>query len=173
MTKRRNQTSQDISDLAERFRAAWNDGQVLRSWLKTHGPEILELSKHGNWSWDNLGKALTEAGITYQTGTPWTGENLRRNLRRTQIPGKRELKLLRMAAVEPAATPVNTQAAPDLSAGIAERQTPALPEFQLIRRAVDIGKAPVEAVRLPPKKPRPVLTEEEIDAIAIGRSARR
>jgi hypothetical protein len=172
MTKRKNQTSQDISKLADRFRAAWNDGQVLRSWLRTHGPEILELSKHGNWSWDNLGNALTEAGITYQTGTPWTGENLRRNLRRTQIPGKRELKLLRMAA-EPAATPVNMQTPPDLSVGIAERQTPAVPEFQLIRRAVDSSKAPPEVASLPPKRPRPVLSEEEIDAIAIGHLARR
>ena len=95
MTKRKNQTSQDISELAARFRAAWNTGQVLRSWLKIHGPEIQELAKTGHWSWENLGRVLTEAGITYQTGTPWTGENLRRNLLRAQLPGKRELKLLR------------------------------------------------------------------------------
>ena len=95
MAKRRNQTAEEIADLADRFRESWNEGRVLRSWLKAHADEILELAKN-HWSWENLGKALTSAGITYQTGTPWTGENLRRNLKRTLIPGKRELKLLRM-----------------------------------------------------------------------------
>src|ERR1700750_2275496 len=95
MAKRRNQTSQDISELAENFRAVGNGRQVLTSWLNIHGPAILERAKSGQWSWDNLGRAMTEAGITYQTGTPWTGENLRRNLLRAQIPGKRELKILR------------------------------------------------------------------------------
>ncbi len=174
MAKRRNQTSQDISELAARFRVAWNDGQVLRAWLKIHGPEIQELSKHGNWSWENLGKALTEAGITYQTGTPWTGENLRRNLLRAQQPGKREIKLQRQAlpnAPEPAGAP----AAVGLAAVSVEGATPQMPvpEFQLIRRAVDAGTAPLEVASLPRKRPRPVLTEDEIDAIAMGRSARR
>ena len=95
MAKQKNQTNQDISELATRFRAAWNEGQVLKSWLKIHGPEIQDRAKTGHWSWENLGRAMTEAGITYQTGTPWTGENLRRNLLRAQQPGKRELKLLR------------------------------------------------------------------------------
>jgi hypothetical protein len=182
MTKRKNQTSQDISELAARFRAAWNTGQVLRSWLKIHGPEIQELAKTGHWSWENLGRVLTEAGITYQTGTPWTGENLRRNLLRAQLPGKRELKLLRGSDGPPEPAPSSPaspappvrEAPAALRAGIAsERPGPAVPEFELIRRAIETGKAPVELASLSPRRARRNLSPDELRAIALGRSAKR
>ena len=181
MAKRRNQTSQDISELAANFRALWNEGQVLKSWLKIHGPAILERAKSGQWSWDNLGRAMTEAGITYQTGTPWTGENLRRNLLRAQIPGKRELKLLRGSS-EPAqqttsqmanATPANDASITVLRPTLGKPRELAGPEFQLIRRAVDTGRAAVEVASLPPRPARRTLSPEELHDIALGRSAKR
>lgn len=175
MPKRETHTAKDISDLATLFRPSWRAGQVLRTWLRSHAKEIRELVRDKDWSWENLGRVLTEAGITYQTGTPWTGENLRRNLNRAELPGKREIKLQRMAAPEPPPTPL---AAPPgipakLAGGIGDGPAPATPEFQLIRRAVESGTAPLEVASLPRKQPRPKLTEAEIDAIVMGRSARR
>lgn len=180
MAKRRNQTAEEIADLADRFRESWNEGRVLRSWLKAHADEILELAKN-HWSWENLGKALTSAGITYQTGTPWTGENLRRNLKRTLIPGKRELKLLRMgpgpdgdppspppsAPTSPVALPLELTAAPPPSV------QPEL-EFKLIRRrprtAVDGAMAGNATVTPLPVRPPPrTLSDEEALALAFGR----
>ena len=208
MAKHKNQTSQDISELATQFRAAWNEGQVLKSWLKIHGPEIQERAKTGQWSWENLGRAMTEAGITYQTGTPWTGENLRRNLLRAQQPGKRELKLLRGgreaapeildanqitsplqdgAGAPPDASMEAPQASPSLSDALPShensvsafrkplpdlRRTGA-PEFEVIRRAVETSKAPLELATLPARRPRRNLSPEELHDIALGRSAKR
>lgn len=177
MAKRRNQTAQEIADLAERFRESWNEGRVLRSWLKAHAAEILELAKD-HWSWENLGKALTSAGITYQTGTPWTGENLRRNLKRTLIPGKRELKLLRTvlgphidAPEPPPPTPTASAALP---LGLADASPPPVQpelEFKLIRRkpGATVGGATVTPLpaRLPPRN----LSDEDALALAFGRKA--
>ena len=171
MPKRETHTAKDISDLATHFRPSWREGQVLRTWLKSHAIEIRDLVRDKDWSWENLGRVLTEAGITYQTGTPWTGENLRRNLNRAELPGKREIKLQRMAAPEPPSAPSAIPA--KLTGGIGDVQKPSTPEFQLIRRAVNSGKAPPEVASFPHKQPRPTLTEAEIDAIVIGRSARR
>lgn len=208
MAKQKNQTCRDISELATRFRAAWNEGQVLKSWLKTHGPEIQERAKTGHWSWENLGRAMTEAGITYQTGTPWTGENLRRNLLRAQQPGKRELKLLRGGRdAEPQIPDPNRpgsplqdsgraiddasfeapQASPSLSDALPSHENsvsvfrkpapdlrnPSAPEFEVIRRAVETGKAPLELATLPARRPRRNLSPEELHDIALGRSAKR
>jgi hypothetical protein len=201
MAKRKNQTAQDISELASRFRAVWNEGQVLKLWLRTHGTEILERAKSGQWSWENLGRAMTEAGITYQTGTPWTGENLRRNLLRAQQPGKRELKLSRGGG---AAVPQNEganlaasrqqdnsspvvaaseeapQASPSLSDALRSHEhsvsvfrRPASPEFEVIRRAPNSGNAPLELATLRPARARRNLSPEELHDIALGRSAKR
>lgn len=169
MPRRRIHTAKDISDLATRLRETWCNGQILRSWLKTHANEILELFNDKDWSWENLGRALTEAGITYQTGTPWTGENLRRNLKRAQMPGKRELKLLRMQGPESEPPPPSPEPVPPGQGS----QNSTTPEFQLIRRAVDAGKAPLALATLPPRRVRPALSDDEIHAIAMGRSAKR
>ena len=180
MPKREVHTASDIAQLAVRFRETWREGQVLRSWLKSHATEIRELVRERDWSWENLGRALTEAGITYQTGAPWTGENLRRNLNRAEVPGKRELKLRRMVQPEPGPPDLESPllggaaAAPTgFNGKIAGVPVPNAPEFQIIRRAADKGAAPLEMASLPPKRPRPALTEAEIDAIVVGRSARR
>lgn len=172
MPRRCIHTAQDIADLATRLRETWSNGQILRSWLRTHANEILELLNDKDWSWENLGRALTAAGITYQTGTPWTGENLRRNLKRAQMPGKRELKLLRMQAPEPD-PPMPPMSPAPISQAPDARQNSTTPEFQLIRRAVDTGTAPVTLASLPPRRTRPALSDEEIHAIAMGRSAKR
>lgn len=186
MAKQKNQTSQDISELAACFRAVWNEGQVLKSWLKIHGPGILERAKTGQWSWENLGRAMTEAGITYQTGTPWTGENLRRNLLRAQMPGKRELKLLRGGSeASPAEAP--QIAPPSLSDALPLHETSAsvcpkpldqpreaaVSEFELIRRAVKTDNASLKLASLPARPARRNLSPEELHDIALGRSAKR
>ena len=201
MAKQKNQTAQDISELARHFRAAWNEGQVLKLWLRTHGAEILERAKSGQWSWENLGRAMTEAGITYQTGTPWTGENLRRNLLRAQQPGKRELKLLRggreaephtgdanlvlspkqdtapavlaKGIEEPRASPPVSDVLPSHENSVSAFRRPAPPEFEVIRRAPGPGKAALEVATLRPPRPGRNLSPEELHDIALGRSAKR
>ena len=175
MAKRRNQTAQEIADLADRFRESWNEGRVLRSWLKAHASEILELAKD-HWSWENLGKALTAAGITYQTGTPWTGENLRRNLKRTLVPGKREIKLLRMAAEAPPEPP-ELPPVPTVPVALPLEFTTPIPppqpelEFKLIRRKPGTSVGGATVTPLPVRPPPRNLSDEEALALAFGRRA--
>jgi hypothetical protein len=47
------------------------------------------------------------------------------------------------------------------------------PEFEIIRRAVDTGKAPLELATIPARRPRRNLSPEELHDIALGRSAKR
>ena len=145
---------------------------------------------------------MTEAGITYQTGTPWTGENLRRNLLRAQQPGKRELKLLRGGGAkrshipsdanlvvspkqdnapavlakgieEPRASPPVSDALPSHENSVSAFRRPAPLEFEVIRRAPDSGKAALEVATLRPPRPGRNLSPEELHDIALGRSAKR
>jgi len=47
------------------------------------------------------------------------------------------------------------------------------PEFEVIRRAVETSKAPLELATLPARRPRRNLSPEELHDIALGRSAKR
>jgi hypothetical protein len=175
MPKRRNRPSNDIAELAAHFQESWNDGQAVAFWLRQHAEELFQYFREGNWTWANIGQALTQAGIVYRTGTPWTGENLRRNLKRTLVPGKRELKLLRTVSELPTVPPpVPTAPMPlplELTAVVQPSPQPE-PEFKLIRPKPGTGVSGATVTPLPVRPPPRVLSEEEAHALAFGRKVR-
>lgn len=190
MAKRSNQDAGDIARLAQHFRSLWKDGQVLQFWLRLHAEELRAYIREEHWCWHTLGLALTEAGVTYRTGTTWNGENLRRSVDKALRLTKRELKRQRDKAVQmpkaahpepdvspeptpPAPPPASQGGAAHLSGGIGA--TPPEEEFQLIRSAESgaVPPVPLPVTRLMPKPPRPRLSAAEVDAIVMGRSARR
>jgi hypothetical protein len=116
MVYRRNHTQAEIETLAQTFRESWNDGQLIRPWLRRHGEEMRTLVRDEYWAWDNIGKALSLAGIKFKTGNPWGGENLRRSVALALKPRKGRGRPAANAALPP--TP----------------ETKVEPEFRVIRR---------------------------------------
>ncbi|MBN9554390.1 MAG: hypothetical protein J0H61_06925 [Alphaproteobacteria bacterium] len=88
MVLKRDHNGAEIEALAEKFRQSWSEGQVIRSWLRDHSAELRNLVRHEDWSWANIGKALSHAGIQFKTGKGWTGENLRRAVDLAMKPRK-------------------------------------------------------------------------------------
>ena len=89
MAIRRQHSDAEIAALAEQFRQSRSQGQFIRSWLRAHGDELMDLVRQDDWAWVNLGRALTLAGIAYRTGKPWTGETPRRAVALAKKPLKR------------------------------------------------------------------------------------
>lgn len=87
MSLKRTPTDEEIDALAEQFRQLWRRGDVVRPWFRQHREMLLGLV-HGDWSWASVGRALSKAGITYRTGTPWTAKWLRSDFSRAQTPLK-------------------------------------------------------------------------------------
>ncbi len=88
MVYRRDHNQADIETLAQKFRESWNKGELIRPWLRRHGEELRALVRDEDWAWENIGKALSLAGIAFKTGNPWGGENLRRSVALALKPRK-------------------------------------------------------------------------------------
>ena len=88
MVLKRGHREADVEVLAKKFREDWSEGEVIRSWLRRHGEELRNLVRKEDWSWENIGKALSLAGIQFKTGKGWTGENLRRAVDLAMKPKK-------------------------------------------------------------------------------------
>jgi hypothetical protein len=89
MPKSRQPTEQELEALTAEFRGQWHTGETVVPWLRLHEPRFRELVARG-WSWAGLAVVLTRAGITYQTGRAWTGDNLRCDVYRASRPLKRQ-----------------------------------------------------------------------------------
>jgi hypothetical protein len=87
MPIKRQPSEAELDALAERFRALWRAGDVLRPWLRKHHAMFRALV-HDDWSWAAVAVALTRAGITWRTGRAWSAEGLRREVVRASLPLK-------------------------------------------------------------------------------------
>lgn len=132
---KRNHSQTEIEELAKSFRETWSDGQVIRSWLRSHSEELRKLAREEDWAWVNIGKALSQAGIKFKTDKGWTGENLRRAVDLAMKPKKvrsKEPQALSTAPVPAPPAPAMSSAplppAPLPSAISGE------PEFRIIQR---------------------------------------
>jgi hypothetical protein len=87
MPIKRQPSDAELDALAERFRALWRQGDVVRPWLRKHHA-MLRALVHDDWSWAAVADALTRAGIAWRTGRAWSAEGLRREIVRASIPLK-------------------------------------------------------------------------------------
>jgi hypothetical protein len=131
MPIKRQPSEAELDALAERFRALWRAGDVLRPWLRKHHAMIRALV-HDDGSWAAVAEALTRAGITWHTGRAWSAEGLRREIVRASIPLKSE----RWASKAP--SPAAPYQAPE---------TPAAPQ------AAAASPAPAQALAAPAVSP--------------------
>jgi hypothetical protein len=145
MVLKRDHREADVEELAQRFRENWNEGQVIRSWLRRHGEELRTLVRQEDWSWENIGKALSLAGIQFKTGKGWRGENVRRAVDLAMKPKK-----ARAGKSQAPSTPT-ASSAPTISSSPPSAppppRPPGEPEFRIIQRgpgfAANRGRSPV------------------------------
>jgi hypothetical protein len=127
MGLKRAHTEAEIKALAEKFRESWSEGQVIRSWLRNHSAELRKLVREEDWSWTNVGKALSLAGIQFKTNKGWTGENVRRAV---DLATK-----ARRARAEKSSAPVPPSSGPSfLPAALPPSRPAGEPEFKIIQR---------------------------------------
>jgi hypothetical protein len=136
---KRAHSDEEIGKLAEKFRESWSEGQVIRSWLRRHSEELRKLVREEDWSWTNIGKALSAAGIQYNTDRGWTGENVRRAVDLAMKPRKARGRKSATTPFAPTA-PVSSPVTPVLAS--AAPKAGGEPEFRIIRRGPG---APVRA----------------------------
>jgi hypothetical protein len=98
---KRNHSQAEIEELAKSLRETWSKGQIIRSWLRRHSEELRKLVREEDWSWTNIGKALSAAGIQYNTGKGWTGENVRRAVDLATKPKQPRAGKLQVAVAAP------------------------------------------------------------------------
>lgn len=168
MSLKRIATDDEIDALAERFRALWTPGDVVRPWFRQNREMILDLV-HGAWSWAAIASALTKAGITYRTGRPWTAQWLRGDFSRAQVPLKGYARRRQLQ------TPM---------AGASDLQLPSMqmassPEIEANRSTTQGGGALPDStakseprfkpVSIKPYEPRRAPTEEELAQIERNR----
>jgi len=132
MVLKRDHREADVEELAKKFREDWSEGQVIRSWLRRHGEELRCLVRQEDWSWVNVGKALSLAGIQFKTGKGWTGENVRRAVdlamkpKKVRVAKSRTLSTLTLPSSPVVRTPPQSTPPPPRSSGE--------PEFRIIQR---------------------------------------
>jgi len=154
----------ELDALAERFRALWRQGDVVRPWLRKHHAMIRTLV-HDDWSWAAVAEALTRAGITWRTERAWSAEGLRREI----IRASRPLKSRAWATEPPApAAPDPGPEAPDVPHTAADSQAPAQAAAAL---APPPGGSPVPRFKpaslKPYEPPRPPTADEEKEREAV------
>jgi hypothetical protein len=129
MVLKRSHTDAEIEALGQKFREDWSEGQVIRSWLRQHGEELRRLVRQEDWSWANIGKALSKAGIRFKTEKDWTGENVRRAVDLAMKPKKVRVPKVQAPVAAPMAPP-----APIMPTPFAPPRAAGEPEFKIIQR---------------------------------------
>jgi hypothetical protein len=107
-----------VERVAAQLRDRWTAADGIMPWLRRRLPLLTRLNQDEGWSWADIGRALDAAGISYETGRPWTGFLLARKVgqARAQV---RARKAKRLDGVE--APPVRP-AARAASSSMRERQ---------------------------------------------------
>ncbi|MCB8883938.1 hypothetical protein ACELLULO517_27070 [Acidisoma cellulosilytica] len=77
--------------MAQSLKDRWRPGALIDPWLRENAEMLIGLVRNHHWSWTAVAAAMTEAGITYRTGNPWSGQTLRLQIRRAARPLKRSL----------------------------------------------------------------------------------
>jgi hypothetical protein len=84
--RRRIRPDAGIAVLATQFAADWTAGDAVLTWLRRHVEALTRMIHDDGWSWPDLARALTIAGIGYRSGRPWTGDLLRQKAAEARTP---------------------------------------------------------------------------------------
>lgn len=73
---KRPRTEEELQEAADRFSQDWTPQDQVMPWIRAHEPELSAMVSAG-WSWDDVGRAMARARITYKTEVPMKGSILR------------------------------------------------------------------------------------------------
>src|SRR4051794_3108355 len=128
-----------VERLAALFRARWVPADGIAPWLRKNLPRLRRMVDDEGWSWADVGRALTLAGITYDGGRPWTGKVL--TVKVAQAQNQLRKRAARRAGELPPTRPSDQPVVP----------TP---------RRAESGPHPTAAMPSPPARPPPPLSAE-------------
>jgi hypothetical protein len=76
---KRRRTDAELQALAILLGADWMAGDTVQTWINKHEGQTGELSclVQEGWSWEDIGKAMHLAGISYSTGQQIPAHTLR------------------------------------------------------------------------------------------------
>ena len=166
MVKKHPRPDTDIARLADTLRESWKPHLGIEPWLRRRVARFTRMVQNERWSWDDIGRAMTLAGIVYGSGKPWTGGLLSKKaaLARKQAgqpqQGGAAPPPAQIAALAPAFGGV---ALPEMIEG--EPATDAAPYFapvSLHPRQDATQEAPMRAEVTPPTPSRTSRTPEQI-----------
>ena len=120
-----------VERLADEFRRRWVAADGIEPWLRRNIGRLARLTENG-WSWADIGRALTSAGITYSTGRPWTGPLLARKA--VQVRAQIRKREARRSTIHPV--------------------MPRQPRPEAARRLAPVIRAP-EPAQIEPDEPAP------------------
>jgi hypothetical protein len=80
MPRKRARPDTQVERLAAQLRDRWTAANGIVPWLRRRLPLLTRLNRDEGWSWADIGRALDVAGITYESGRPWTGFLLARKV---------------------------------------------------------------------------------------------
>jgi hypothetical protein len=174
---KRKRTDAELQALAQVLGADWVQGDTVQTWIHKHEGKSGELSRlvEEGWLWEDIGKAMHLAGITYRTGQPIPPHTLRlkawlsRNRERDRAVAKAARRHQKHTS-PPEAIPFGLAAPVDEAGGSA----PEKPTFPLV--SLKGGQTPpkpsTSSSNSPPKEPStvPQVSDEEILRRVFGQS---
>ena len=102
----------DVERLATELRKRWVPADGIKPWLRRHAPRLRRMVRDEGWSWEDIGRALTMAGIVYGSGVPWTGKVLTVKVSQARAQLRARARKAATAAAPPVTTAAKTGPAP-------------------------------------------------------------
>lgn len=173
MPRKLSRPDAQISRLATELGRRWVPADGIEPWLRRQLPRLTILLQDEGWSWDDIGRAMTVAGITYATGRTWTGRQLARKAAEARAQGKR-----RQRASAPATAPYSVVAGPTLAlpppatlpdAGEGWTPPPRRAFGFASLRGWTPDAEPVAKVAVPPPRPARVVDADAVIAALLNR----
>lgn len=172
---KRPRTEDELQEASAHFGRDWTQNDPVMPWIREHEPELRALVSSG-WTWDDVGRAMALAGITYKTNAPMTGPVLR-----VKTYQARQARIaLTAQAQKPASVLYNTQSVamkepgsggdrPPTPNPLPARQ-PGEPEFRPVSLRQPYSPPQQPEKTSPPPAPKAVrLSEEEAMTLLTGR----
>lgn len=95
----------DVERLAVELRKRWVPADGIKPWLRRNAPRLRRMVQDEGWSWQDIGRALTLAGIVYGSGIPWTGKVLTVKITQARAQTRDRAKQAAAASMSPKPAP--------------------------------------------------------------------
>jgi len=171
MVKKAPRPDAHVARLADALRETWVPAMGIEPWLRRRIARFTRLVQNEGWSWDDIGRALTLAGIVYASGNPWKGSLLSRKAARLRKQVRQQRQEADVAPpFPPPLTPLPISAGAVLRSEMIKGEPAADAEVyfapaSLPKRQGAMQQDPMRAVAVPPAPVAPSRTDDEVEAV--------